>query len=105
MTIQLNKNNKMQRLKDSQAALTLIYNDYNNVTTNPLAPLKVNDVDELKKLLNTVMNRESISHMQNTKAPKESTELRSSLADVLLLLDDCDIQEIKANMKKATSTT
>jgi hypothetical protein len=94
----------MQRLKDSQTALTLIYNAYNEVAVKPLEPLKVNDVTVLKKLLNTVMNRDSISHMQNTKTPKESTELRSSLADVLLLLDDCDIQVIKTNMKKATST-
>ena len=41
--------------------------------------------------------------MQNKKALKESTELRSSLADVLLLLDNCDIKEIKANMKKAAA--
>ena len=93
----------MQRLKESQEALTLIYNTYNEVATNPLAPLNVNDEDALKKLLNTVMNRESVSHMQNKKALKESTELRSSIADVLLLLDNCDIKVIKANMKKATA--
>jgi len=94
----------MKRLKESQEALTLIYNAYNDVAIKPLLPLKVDDVEALKKLLNAVMNRESVSHMQNIKTPKESTELRSSLADVLLLLDDCDIKEIKANMKKATST-
>ena len=95
----------MQRLKESQAALTLIYNAYNDVAANPLAPLKVNDAEVLKKLLNNVMNRESVSHIQNKKSLKESTELRSAIADVLLLLDNCDIKEIKANMKKATSTT
>ncbi len=94
----------MERLKESQEALTLIYNAYNEVTTNPLAPLNIDDEEALKKLLNTVMNRESISHMQKQKTPKESTELRSALADVLLLLDDCDIKVIKANMKKATAT-
>ncbi len=94
----------MERLKDSQAALTLNYNAYNDVVTKPLLPLNVDDAEVLKKLLNSVMNRESVSHMQNVKTPKESTELRSSIADVLLLLDDCDIKEIKANMKKSTST-
>ncbi len=93
----------MERLKESQEALTLIYNAYNEVTANPLAPININDEEVLKKLLNTVMNRESISHMQKQKTPKESTELRSSLADVLLLLDSCDIKEIKANMKKSTA--
>ena len=94
----------MQRLKESQEALTLIYNAYNEVATNPLAPLNIDDEDGLKKLLNTVMNRESISHIQHKKTLKESTELRSSIADVLLLLDGCDIKEIKAAMKKATAT-
>ncbi|KGJ95885.1 hypothetical protein [Colwellia psychrerythraea] len=94
----------MQRLKESQEALTLIYNAYNDVAESPLKPLNVDDEEELKKLLNTVMNRESISHIQNKKTLKESTELRSALADVLLLHDNCDIKEIKANMKKATSS-
>jgi hypothetical protein len=93
----------MERLKESQEALTLIYNAYNEVAPSPLAPLDIGDEAALKKLLNTVMNRESVSHMKNKKALKESTELRSSLADVLLLLDNCDIKEIKANMKKATA--
>lgn len=94
----------MKRLKESQEALTLIYNAYNDAATKPLLPLNVDDAEVLKKLLNTVMNRESVSHMQNIKTLKESTELRSSIADVLLLLDDCDIKEIKENMKKSTST-
>ena len=93
----------MQRLKESQEALTLIYNAYNEVATKPLAPLDIDDEDGLKKLLNTVMNRESVSHIQNKKTLKESTELRSSIADVLLLLDGCDIKEIKAAMRKATA--
>ncbi|PKG80856.1 hypothetical protein CXF85_22385 [Colwellia sp. 75C3] len=93
----------MERLKESQEALTLIYNAYNEVAPNPLTPLDIDDEAGLKKLLNTVMNRESVSHMQNKKALKESTELRSSIADVLLLLDNCDIKEIKANMKKAAA--
>ena len=95
----------MQRLKESQEALTLIYNAYNEVATNPLPPLDIDDEEGLKKLLDTVMNRESISHIQNKKALKESTELRSSIADVLLLLDGCDIKEIKAAMRKATAAT
>ena len=93
----------MQRLKESQEALTLIYNTYNAVATKPLTPLEVDDAESLNKLLNAVMNRESVSHIQNKKSLKESTELRSALADVLLLLDNCDIKEIKANMKKATA--
>ncbi|MBU2870588.1 hypothetical protein [Colwellia sp. E2M01] len=93
----------MKRLKEAQEALIVIYNAYNQVTSNPLADLDVNDEAALKKLLNTVMNRESIAHMQHKKALKESTELRSCIADVLLLLDDCDIKEIKASMKKATA--
>ena len=104
MTYKLNKNKNMQRLKEAQEALTIIYNAYNVATPNPLAPLDVDDEAGLKKLLNTVMNRESISHMQKNKTQKESTELRSCIADVLLLLDNCDIQEIKAKMKKATAT-
>ena len=95
----------MQRLKESQEALTLIYNAYNEVAANPLAPLYINDEDCLKKLLNTVMNRESVSHIQNKKTLKESSELRSSIADVLLLLDGCDIKEIKAAMRKATANS
>ncbi len=51
------------------------------------------------------MNLESVSHIQNKKTLKESTELRSAIADVLLLLDGCDIKIIKAEMKKATATT
>ncbi|WP_019028007.1 hypothetical protein [Colwellia piezophila] len=94
----------MQRLKESQETLTLIYNAYNKVTVSPLAELEIDDAEVLKKMLNTVMNRESISHIQNKKTLKESTELRSALADVLLLLDNCDIKEIKANMKKAMAT-
>jgi len=93
----------MERLKQSQETMTLIYNAYNDVATNPLPPLKIDDEEVLKKLLNTVMNRESVSHMQKKKMPKESAELRSSIADVLLLLDNCDIKEIKANMKKPTA--
>lgn len=93
----------MERLIESQEALTVIYNAYNEVATNPLAPLNINDEAGLKKLLNTVMNRESIAHMQKKKMPKKSTELRSSIADVLLLLDNCDIKEIKAKMRKATA--
>ena len=103
MTNHLNKNNKMERLKESQALLTLNYNAYNKATTKPLAPLDVNDEAQLKELLNTVMNRESISHIQHKKALKESAELRSAIADVLLLLDGCDIKEIKAAMRKATA--
>ena len=95
----------MKRLKESQEALTLIYNAYNEVAANPLAPLDINDEDCLKKLLNTVMNRESVSHIQNKKTLKESSELRSSIADVLLLLDGCDIKEIKAAMRKATANS
>jgi len=93
----------MKRLIESQQALALIYNAYNEVATNPLAPLKIDDTEALKKLLNSVMNRESVAHMQNKKALKESTELRSAIADVLLLLDHCDIKEIKAKMKKAAT--
>ena len=93
----------MERLIESQEALTVIYNAYNEVATNPLAPLNIDDEAGLKKLLNTVMNRESIAHMQKKKMPKKSTELRSSIADVLLLLDNCDIKEIKAKMRKATA--
>ncbi|ALO34895.1 hypothetical protein CMT41_09315 [Colwellia sp. MT41] len=94
----------MQRLRESQQALTLIYNAYNDAATKSLAPLDIDDAEVLKKLLDTVMNRESVSHMQNKKTLKESTALRSAIADVLLLLDHCDIKEIKANMKKSTST-
>jgi hypothetical protein len=93
----------MQRLKQAQDALTVIYEKYNQATPHPLAPLDVNDAKLLNKLLNTVMNRESIAHIQNKKALKESSELRTLLADVLLLLDNCDIKQIKANMKKATA--
>ncbi|TYK66872.1 hypothetical protein [Colwellia echini] len=93
----------MKRLKEAQAALTFIYTEYNKVTDNPLADLDINDEAALKKLLNTVMNRESIAHMQHKKALKESSELRSCIADVLLLLDDCDIKAIKAKMKKSTA--
>lgn len=100
MTNHLNKNNKMERLKESQALLTLNYNAYNKAATKPL---DVNDEAQLKELLNTVMNRESISHMRHKKALKESAELRSAIADVLLLLDGCDIKKIKAAMRKATA--
>ena len=93
----------MDRLKASQKVLSLSYKAYNEVAVKPLAPLKTNDAEVLKKLLDTVMNRESISHLKNSKAQKESTELRSALADVLLLLDGCDIKEIKAKMKKETA--
>lgn len=103
MTNQLNKNNKMKRLKESQAVLIVNYNAYNQAATKPLAPIDVNDEGQLKELLNTVMNRESIAHMQHKKALKESADLRSAIADVLLLLDGCDIKEIKAAMKKATA--
>lgn len=93
----------MERLKESQVVLTQHYKAYNIATTNHLSPLDVNDEALLKVLLNTVMNRESISHMKNKKALKESAELRSAIADVLLLLDGCDIKEIKAAMRKATA--
>jgi len=93
----------MERLKESQAVLALNYKAYNEIATTPLTPLDINDEELLKKLLNTVMNRESVSHMQNKKTFKESAELRSSIADVLLLLDGCDIKEIKAAMRKATA--
>jgi hypothetical protein len=91
----------MERLKTSQDELTSVYNAYNKVTEKPLPSLELNDEKSLKKLLNAVMNRESIAHIQKKKVPKETTELRSLLADVLLLLDSCDIKEIKAKMKKA----
>ena len=93
----------MKRLKEAQQTLATIYKAYNDKDANPLPDLNVDDEPDLKKLLNTVMNRESIAHMQKRKACKESTELRSSIADVLLLLDNCDIKEIKENMKKATA--
>jgi hypothetical protein len=93
----------MERLKESQKALALIYKAYNEVAINPLVSLNIDDEAVLKKLLDTVMNRESVLHMQNKKILKESTELRSAIADVLLLLDGCDIKEIKAEMKKATA--
>lgn len=93
----------MDRITEAQDALTLIYTAYNKIASNPLAPLDVNDAVGLKKLLDTVMNRESVAHIQNKKAQKESTELRSSLADVLLLLDGCDMKEIKEKMKKSTA--
>jgi len=93
----------MERLIESQESLALIYKKYNEIAATPLAPLNMDDEDALKTLLNTVMNRESVSNMKNKKPAKESAELRSSIADVLLLLDGCDIQEIKANMKKSTS--
>lgn len=93
----------MKRLKESQETLTTIYNAYNAKEPNPLSDLNVDDEPGLKKLLNTVMNRESISHMKKKKSSKESAELRSAIADVLLLLDNCDIKEIKANMKKAVA--
>ena len=93
----------MKRLKESQQTLVTIYKAYNEKESKPLADLDVNDEAGLKKLLDAVMNRESIAHMKNRKACKESAELRSALADVLLLLDNCDVKEIKANMKKATA--
>ena len=93
----------MQRLIESKNALAVIYEAYNEAAIHPLPSLDVDDEAALKKLLDTVMNRESISHIQHKKVIKESTELRSSLADVLLLIDGCDIKEIKANMKKATA--
>lgn len=93
----------MERLIESQEQLTKNYEAYNKVAPKPLAPLEVDNEDALKKLLNTLMNRESVSHMQNKKALPQSAELRSALADVLLLLDGCDIKEIKAAMKKSTA--
>lgn len=92
----------MKRLKESQTTLLNVYKAYHEVSDKPLAELKVDDEASLKKLLDSVMNRESISHMKNKKSPKESTELRGAIADVLLLLDKCDIKEIKAKMKKET---
>ena len=92
----------MKRLKESQQTLVTLYKAYNDKELKPLSDLDVDDEQGLKKLLNTVMNRESISHMKKKKSSKESAELRSAIADVLLLLDNCDIKEIKANMKKAT---
>ena len=68
----------MERLIESQEALAVIYNAYNKATDHPLAALNVDDEVTLKKLLDTVMNRESISHIQHKKVLKESTELRSS---------------------------
>lgn len=93
----------MERLKASQETLELNYKVYNELVTNPLPSLNVDDEEGLKALLNTLMNRESVSHIQNKKTLKESTELRSSIADVLLLLDGCDIKIIKAEMKKSTA--
>ena len=90
----------MQRLKESQEALTLIYDAYNDVATNPLAPL---DIDA-GLAAGDGSNVGSVLYIQNKKALKESTELRSSIADVLLLLDGCDIKEIKAAMRRATAT-
>jgi hypothetical protein len=93
----------MERLIESKNALTVIYNAYNEAAIHALPSLNVDDEASLKKLLDTLMNRESISHIQHKKIIKESTELRGAIADVLLLIDGCDIQEIKANMKKSTA--
>ncbi|MEI6894344.1 MAG: hypothetical protein V5789_06865 [Colwellia sp.] len=95
----------MKRLTEAQETLMLIYNTYNTLATKPLVPLDVDDEAGLKKLLNAVMNRESIAHKQKKKVLKESAELRSCIADVLLLLDNCDIKEIKANMKKLAAVS
>lgn len=90
----------MERLKESQQNLTKVYKAYNEKVLKPLTELNVDDEVSLKKLLDAVMNRESISHMKNQKSTKESAELRGAIADVLLLHDNCDIKEIKAKMKK-----
>lgn len=92
----------MERLKSSQEALTQNYAAYNDVVEKPLPALDVDNESALKKLLDTVMNRESIAHTKKIKVPKEGGELRSAIADVLLLLDNCDIKAIKAKMKKET---
>lgn len=92
----------MERLKSSQETLAQNYAAYNAVASKMLPELELDNESALKKLLDTVMNRESIAHTKKIKVPKEGGELRSSIADVLLLLDNCDIKEIKAKMKRDT---
>ncbi|MEW6989998.1 hypothetical protein AADZ91_04845 [Colwelliaceae bacterium 6441] len=93
----------MERLQKAQYTLTENYKAYNDVATAPLKALDINDEVALKALLDTLMNRESVSHIQHKKPLKESTELRSAIADVLLLLDGCDIKIIKAEMKNSST--
>lgn len=91
----------MKRLSEAQANLLAVYQRYNAVSEKPLPAIDTNEDATLKKLLDIIQRREALAYVQKDKQtiPKEVTELKRSLADVMLLLDGVDIMEIKAKNK------
>lgn len=96
----------MERLTQAQASLSEAYASYNDASEKKLPTIDTNDSETLKALLEVVQNREAIAFIQKNqkRVPKESTELKRLLADVMLLLDGVDFKEIKANSNKAPVT-
>lgn len=91
----------MKRLAEAKANLVTIYALYNVASAKPLPEINLDDETTLKKLLDVIQRREALAYVQKNKKaiPKEVTELKRSLADVMLLLDGVDIMEIKAKNK------
>jgi DNA-directed RNA polymerase subunit F len=97
----------MERLAEAQAELVAIYSLYNAASEKKLPDIDPNDNETLKKLLGVIQNREAIAYVQKVKKalPREVTELKRLLADVMLLLDGVDIKEIKARNKVVNTQT
>jgi len=94
----------MERLIKAQDELQVSYDSFNELMVKKLPPLLLSNVDSLKKLLESVIRRESQSVLKKEKFPiKPSAELRKLLADVLLLNDNVDIKQIKARAKAETA--
>lgn len=91
----------MKRLPEAKANLIAVYSLYNIASAKPLPDIDIDDEATLKKLLDVIQRREALAYVQKNKKaiPKEVTELKRLLADVMLLIDGIDIMEIKAKNK------
>ena len=94
----------MKRLAEVQKRLLNVYEKFNKASEKKLPEIKVDDIKNLTRLLESVHRRESIAQSSTGKSypSKISLELRKELADCLLLLDGFDIKNNKQKFSSGT---
>ena len=85
----------MDRLSAAKETFQKHLETYNSNSLKPIDVIEVNE-EVLAKLLDKVTLRESIEQRRTGKTTKANAEFKANIADLLLLLDDFDIKQKKA---------
>lgn len=84
----------MERLSESIANLEALFEDFNKHLEHKLPPLNAEDPEALRALLEKIYLKEGrASRGQGGFKFKKSSQLRSAIADVLLLHEGKDYQD------------